>query len=174
MRRYLSSRGCFRWRVMKPHHMNPPLDSVSQACHNPKGNHSPSNSVCTLSKHSAPGGLWPQLHVQQFTAEDTLWNRMNSFLQSGSRSFSSGPTSGRLYGQKLTWMSYTDQDNPSVQYQAGFVPFSTFHMFLAFLGACSTVLYGPTTETPLWWAAQNQGSAAAGSLFLPGLGSLYE
>lgn len=61
MRSYLSSRGCFRRRVMKPHHMNPPLDSISQVCHNPKGNHSPSNNVCTLSKDSAPCWLRPQM-----------------------------------------------------------------------------------------------------------------
>lgn len=178
VRRSLSSTGCFRERVMKPHHMNPPLDSISQVCYNPKETIAyvkvcvPCQSI-QLPAGLAPHGprcayrsLLPRLHYE------TGWILLSkvdqdNFLQGS-------PQEDYTVKNWPECITLPRTINSSVQCQAGFVPFSTFSCVLSIFRSRQHNPYGLTKEIPLWWASQNQRSAAAISLLLPGWGSQYE
>lgn len=83
----ISAQEAVSWRrVMKPHHMNPPLDSIPQVCYNPKETIA-CVKVCVpcqrMQLPARPGLKWSMLCTQELTPEACLWNRLNTFLQSG-------------------------------------------------------------------------------------------
>lgn len=174
MRRYLSSRGCFRGRVMKAQHMNPHWIQFHKSA--------------TVLRKAQPVKVW------------VPWPRMQLPAGPGPKcprcAYRSSPL--RLLCQ-TQWMLFSkvDQDNflqgppqedymvknwpesmtlprtinPSARHQAGFVPFSTFSCVLSIFRSMQHNPLWTHYKAPQWWSAQSQRSV---SLLLPALDSQYE
>lgn len=72
---------------MKPHHMNPPLDSFPQVCNNPKETIAYVKVCVPCQSTQLPAGsgpTWSMLCIQEFASEAPLSNRLNTFIQGGS------------------------------------------------------------------------------------------